>query len=191
MIPIIPAVSFVTLVPQIEDDAPRDYPSLPTAPFADVWERDGVRWLMGPMILADVVRYLNDRAPMVVFPTPWAASQGRIDMIIPLPDLRDFISGEMQSVVYAIPEELRTRFLKICDRVLGHFRSDAEALILRLSGSPLDRFTIHRANVLLRGWENERLTEDSQNCLYKVAAAHFGLNWSFLPGRAFVEDAYR
>ena len=142
--------------------------------YSEIWEQNG-RWLTGPNLLASIVEFLKGKSVIAIF----GDNPSAVTITLPLPEIRDEISGEMVSIFWMVPEEQRKTFLFACDNILS--RRGGDATIIRhtfLEGHPFPATAMLLAqinNELMRlerrgGWE-----------LWKVAAVEFGLNPYALP----------
>jgi hypothetical protein len=145
-------------------------------PFQKKWELDG-RWLMGPGILANIVLFLKDESLIAV---QNGGNPSAIDIVLPLPDVRDELTGKLVSIRFAIPEELRGRFDRYCFNIMNTYCSDVERVCKEYYGELSCRLTRDRMNRKLREADEMRRAL-GENELWKTAAQEFGFNWLALP----------
>lgn len=70
-------------------------------PFSEKWERDG-HWLLGRTILSTIIEYLKGKSVIAEFDDD--DRKECITVSLPLPEIRDEISGEMRSIYWMVPE---------------------------------------------------------------------------------------
>jgi hypothetical protein len=169
----------------VEINAPHVPPMRePTEPplrtFEDVWEKDA-RWLLGPNVLASIVEHLRGKSLDASF-------QGHtLQISVPLPNVHDEISSSSRSILWTIPEELRSIFQE-CLYEIGRCTGDAEAL-LDLMNSDQKMWEANQATMaFVKSWLRTR--EDERKAhrwpeLWMIAARVFGLHPFALPKPAF------
>lgn len=109
--------------------------------------------------------------------------EDKVRVIISLPELpkvRNELDGELMSVYWMIPAELRPIFEHCCAETLGCYMADIDLLKDRLLYRALSDALIHEGNALLADYEYRRRSNGKLE-LWQVLAECFGLNWRLLP----------
>lgn len=147
---------------------------LPFIPFEERFEREG-KWLLGPMILAKICRHIEGKS-LVVVPDP--SQHDRLLASLPeLPKFRNELDGEMVSIYWAIPEELRAEFEVCCAEAMGYRANDVMLLGERMLPCVADQASTHRANAILSEFETARIAMGDPNDppLWECLAERLGL----------------
>lgn len=149
----------------------------PRQTFAEIWERDA-RWLLGPGLLGDVIEHLRGRAPIIV---PDDRDPSSATVTLPLPWVRDAVTGNLLSVYFAVPEELRPIFAERCSLVVRDwYGPEADRVMhqhaLRMQNTAANH---ERINGMLQHIERERMARGEDAELWEIAANRFGFSrWS-------------
>ena len=146
------------------------------ASFAEIWEQDG-RWLIGPGLLGDIIEHLRGRGP-IALRDPFDSNQ--VNLQIPLPTVRDEISGDQVSIGLFVPEELLPIFNDRCSLIMRNWYDEAADRVIRsnfgiaITDQTLARFTSELANI-----EQGRMYQGDEPALWAIAAEAFGFSrWS-------------
>lgn len=137
--------------------------------FEEIWEQDA-KWLMGREILSDIVVFLKDKSPIATF-----EENGVCQISLPLPTLKDVLTGNDVSIFYSVPSELSHLFEDRWSSVLQHRSEFVEDLGSQYVGSMVDERTIVEINHKLH--EHERTIRASRGpCIALLAAQAFGVS---------------
>jgi hypothetical protein len=160
---------------------------LPPITFEGRFERDG-KWLLGTHLLGTIVRHIKGKS-LVAHRDP--SSHTRLNISLPeFPTVRNYIDGSRVDIYWMIPEGLRSIFGKCCFETMAHYRAiDIARVEDEFIGSPTNDYTVAQANDMLLGFERDRQYRNDPRDpkLWQALAGRFGLDWRFLPPRAFVE----
>lgn len=147
--------------------------------FAEIWERDG-RWLLGPGLLGDVIEFLRGRAPIV---SPSDRDPSTVNLQIPMPHVRDDVSGELRSVYYAVPRELQPIFAERCSLILRDWYGPETVRLLHqyLNRRQNTAEVLAEMNAGLAHIERERTARGEDAELWEIAANRFGFSRWTIP----------
>lgn len=152
--------------------------------FADIWERDA-RWIAGPGLLAMIVEHLQGRS---VEAHRRSGDNNALDVGLPVPLVRDAVSGNLVSVACFIPDELNSVYESRVDKILQRRLPDVRACSLVALGAENTPLTLNNFNAALLRLEQERMARGSGDELWRVAAEEFGLNPYALPTPLFTTE---
>ena len=140
--------------------------------FAATWESAG-RWLLGPHLLTDIVEFLRGKSLVANF-----SSRTEIVIDLPLPTVMDQITQTRQSVVYAVPEELRGRFYECCDEIkrclVDSYDGELDVVVQSFRYRVVNTSTLPALNAELARLERKQIQMGREE-LWQIAAAVFGL----------------
>lgn len=138
--------------------------------FEKIWERDG-RWIGGPDLLGKVVVFLRDKS---VFAKRDEIDKSRLNIEIPLPEVRNEIDGRMVPIFLMVPEELQEIFMAKCHEVLLTRKPDVEEICHHFLCMPVTELTIYSINSELAAKERNRRAAGGDDLSVEAAKA-FGI----------------
>jgi hypothetical protein len=122
-------------------------------------------------------------------PVPDSLNPSSINVSLPLPEVRNEIDGEMVSIFWAIPEELRSIFDERVSRILGSRMADVEEIGPAFLRQQVTPFMMASLNNAFLNKERERHARNDDDELWKIAAEEFGLHPFALPFPLFAVSA--
>lgn len=143
----------------------------PVMTYEEIFESDG-RWILGKSILSDVVDFVRGKPLAAVRDSQ---DPSRLNIEIPLPTVRDEISGGVYSVAYMVPPELQNVFIRQLNEAMNDYLGeDGKNSLERFLYSAMTDRTISEVQGVLSTFEREREASD-EGQLWKVVAHYLGM----------------
>jgi hypothetical protein len=143
--------------------------------FEQIFEKDA-RWLMGQSLITDVVRFIKDK-PLAADIDPNNPTELYVHM--PLPTVRDEVSGEEASILCMVPEELREIFLdRLNEAAVTYLGGSGRLMLYGYMNSATTDFTVSRVRADLMRFEQERQAR-GEGELWEVVANYLGMPTKF------------
>jgi hypothetical protein len=150
-----------------------------TVTFNDLFETKHP-WEAGPGILSAIIQHVQGKAVTLcrgIDPHELDAS---------LPEMPYVKGGDgLVSICSLIPSDVWNQFVGCCTDALGYRKKDIDRVSDYVLNNVNSDEVICRANIMLAGYENERVIrndpEDPE--LWKILAHRLGFHWKFLPWR--------
>ena len=143
------------------------------ASFAEIWEQEA-RWLMGPGLLGDIIEHLRGRGPIAVRDPD---DPNRVNLQIPLPTIRDEVTGNQVSIGLFVPEGLQTIFIDRCNLIMKNwYDEEADRVVRSNLGMAISDHTLARLTSELANIEQGRAYQADEPTLWEIAADMFGFS---------------
>jgi hypothetical protein len=140
--------------------------------YAEIFEREA-RWISGPALLSGIVRYLRGRHLLCERSSNIHTA---VNIAVPLPTVRNELSGEDVSVAGMVPPELREVFWACLGDALDEYvGDDGRRRIAAFRDRKLTQATVAELQSCLLQIEEERRAR-AEGELWWYVAKHFGLS---------------
>ncbi|NTJ67496.1 hypothetical protein G6M50_05925 [Agrobacterium rhizogenes] len=140
--------------------------------YEELYEHDGTRWIMGRTILKDIVNHVKGKPLVANYDVEKPTV---LNIEIPLPEVRDAISGEMVSILYMVPPEL-------IDIVVNRLNEAMAAYLGETGKQMLDRYLASPMTLATVTWVKSELFQFERGRqgigigeLWQVVAEYVGL----------------
>lgn len=157
----------------------------PISTYEEVFERDA-KWMTGRRLLSDIVGYIKGK-PLAVN----RRSKTEVSVEIPLPMVRDEISGEFVGIALMVPPELSGIFGGRLNEAMRDYLGEGGVTLLEgYLHSPMEPSTIRDMQSSLLRIERDRQAS-GEGELWQVVAEHFGLEpFAIQATMTFSSDAW-